>query len=209
MQQKDAILKLIEIAPLLDKISFKDVLELTSPYKLHPINLSQEDDKELIEDLIKSCKGLLALATKTRRRYEGARINEVSKSIENELVEEIRKTGLSTKILSAQGYPDIELKDRHNRVTYLEVKISSKKKQTGFRTFYYSNGKKIASDARHLLLGLLVIKESDNYWKIEEWTLTDLSKLNVHLKAEFNASNIAIYTEASTLAKSHADSDLF
>ncbi|HEX7514930.1 MAG TPA: hypothetical protein VF393_04995 [archaeon] len=78
MQQKDAILKLIEIAPLLDKISFKDVLELTSPYKLHPINLSQEDDKELIEDLIKSCKGLLALATKTRRRYEGARINEVS-----------------------------------------------------------------------------------------------------------------------------------
>jgi hypothetical protein len=59
----------------------------------------------------------------------------VSKAIENELVEEIRKTELSTKILSAQGYPDIELKDKQDRVTYLEVKISKKKKKTGFRTF--------------------------------------------------------------------------
>jgi hypothetical protein len=209
LQPKDAIFKLIEITPILNKVSFQEVLELTSPYKLHPINLSQEDDKELIEALIKSCRGLLALATKARRGYKGARINEVSKSIENELVEEIRKTGLSTRILSAQGYPDIELNDKHNRVTYLEVKISSKKKKTGFRAFYYSTGKKIANDARHLLLGLRVIKDSDNYWTIEEWTLTDLSKLDVHLKAEFNASNIAMYTEESTLAKSRADSELF
>jgi hypothetical protein len=141
LQPKEAILKLTEITPVLDKVSFKDVLELTSPYKLHPINLSQEVDRELIECLVTSCKSLLALATKTRRRYQGARINEVSKSIENELVEEIRKTGLITRILSAQGYPDIELKDKHNRVTYLEVKISSTKEKTGFRTFYYSNGK--------------------------------------------------------------------
>lgn len=209
MQPKDAIIKLTEIAPILDKVSFKDVLELTSPYKLHPIDLNQEDDKELIDSLVTSCKSLLALATKARRRYEGARINEVSKSIENELVEEIRKTGLNTRILSAQGYPDIELKDTHNRVTYLEIKISGVKEKTGFRTFYYSSGKKITSDARHLLLGLGVVKESGNYWKIEEWTLTDLSKLDVHLKAEFNASNIDLYTAESALAKSRTDSALF
>jgi hypothetical protein len=99
LQPKDAIIKLTEIAPILDKVSFKDVLELTSPYKLYPIDLNQEDDKELIDSLVTSCKSLLALATKARRRYEGARINEVSKSIENELVEEIRKTGLNTRIL--------------------------------------------------------------------------------------------------------------
>ena len=209
MQPKDAIVKLTEIAPKLDKVSFKDVLEMTSSFKLQPIVLNQEDDKELIDSLVTSCKGLLALATKARRRYEGARINEVSKSIENELVEEIKKTGLNTRILSAQGYPDIELKDKRNRVTYLEVKISSKTKKTGFRAFYYTTAKKITSDARHLLLGLRVTKESGNYWKIEEWTLTDLSKLDVHLKPEFNASNIAIYTAESTLAKSRADSELF
>jgi hypothetical protein len=209
LQPKDAIIKLIEIAPILGKVSFKDVLELTSPHKIHPINLNQDEDKELIDSLVSSCKSLVALATKARRRYEGARINEVSKSIENELVEEIRKTGLGTRILSAQGYPDIELKDKHNRITYLEVKISGKKEKTGFRAFYYSSAKKITSDARHLLLGLGLTKESGNYWKIEEWTLTDLSKLDVHLKAEFNASNIDIYTEASALAKSRADSQFF
>ncbi|MGA7077048.1 MAG: hypothetical protein WBZ42_11005, partial [Halobacteriota archaeon] len=195
MQPKDAILKLIEITPLLDKVSFRDVLELTSPYKLQPIDPNQQDDKELIETITKSCRDFLALCNKIKRRFQGARINEVSKAIENELVEEIRKTGLSTKILSEQGYPDIELADKHNRVTYLEVKISSKKKKTGFRAFYYSTGKKITSDARHLLLGLLIAEESDKYWKIEGWTLTDLSKLDVHFKAEFNASNIDMYTK--------------
>jgi hypothetical protein len=91
LQPKEAVLKLTEISPVSDKVSFKDVLEFTSAYKLHAINLSQEDDKELIESLTKSCKSLLVLSNKARRRYEGARINEVSKSIENELVEEIRK----------------------------------------------------------------------------------------------------------------------
>jgi hypothetical protein len=52
------------------------------------------------------------------------------------------------------------------------------------------------------------VKESGNYWKIEEWTLIDLSELNVHLKAEFNASNIDMYTTESALAK-RADSALF
>ena len=61
---------------------------------------------------------------------------------------------------------------------------------------------------RHLLLRLGVVKESGNYWKIEEWTLIDLSELNVHLKAEFNASNIDMYTTESALAK-RADSALF
>jgi len=79
--------------------------------------------------------------------------------------------------------------------------------KTGFRAFYYSAGRKIASDAR-LLLGLPDIKASDNYWKIEEWTSTDLSNLDVRLKAEYNAINCYI-SEESTLARSCADSELF
>ena len=91
MQPKDAVLKLIKITPILDKVSFKDVLELTSPYQLHTIYLNQQNDKELIETITKSCKDFLALCNKTKRRFQGARINEVSKAIENELVEEIRQ----------------------------------------------------------------------------------------------------------------------
>jgi hypothetical protein len=59
------------------------------------------------------------------------------------------------------------------------------------------------------MLGWRLVEESDKYWKIEEWTLTDLSKLDVQLKAEFNASNIDLYTKEATLAKSRADSELF
>lgn len=183
-------------------ISFKDVLETTSGYKLHPVNLQQQEDNELIETLVNSCKNFLALSNKAGRRHTGNRINEVSKKIENELVDEIKKTALGVKILSAQGYPDIELIDTYGRVTYLEVKISSKTERDSFRTFYYSSGKKVKSDARHLLLGLLVTKESDRYWKIEGWTLADLSKLNVSLKPEFNAGNKAIYTKESIIAES-------
>ena len=201
MQEKEAIQRLIEVAHTMQEISFKDVLETTSGYKLHSVNLQQKEDKELVETLTNSCNNFLALCNKTKRRFFGTRINEVSKAIENELVEEIKKTGLIPKILSAQGYPDIELQDRYDRVNYLEVKISSKRELSGFRTFYYTSGKKIENDARHLLLGLLITEESDKYWKIEEWTLTDLSKLKVSLKAEFNAGNKDIYTKESIIAQ--------
>ena len=33
-----------------------------------------------------------------------------------------------------------------------------------------------------------VSQESKGYWKIDDWASSDLSKLNVHLKSEFNAS---------------------
>ena len=193
---------MIKITNKLQGISFKDVIEVTSGYELVPINLQQKEDAELVEKLIYSSKNFLTLCNKTKRRFFGNRINEVSRAIENELVEEISKTGLKPKILPAMGYPDIELIDQHGRLTYLEIKISSIIKHSRLRSFYYTTGKKIKRDARHLLLGLLIIEEKDKYWKIEEWTLTDLSKLIVYLKAEFNASNIDIYKPELILAKS-------
>jgi hypothetical protein len=37
-------------------------------------------------------------------------------------------------------------------------------------------------------LDISVSQESKGYWKIDDWALSDLSKLNVTLKSEFNAS---------------------
>jgi hypothetical protein len=199
---KDAIGSLISAAQGLQRVSFKDVVEVTSKHKLYPVNPQLQEDNELIESLTASCQHFVAFTNKTGTRFRGERINDVSRPIENVLVEEIRKIGLRTRILSETGYPDIELTDKYDRITYLEVKISSKKKPSSLRTFYYTSGKKIQSDARHLLLGLLFSEERDKYWKLEEWILTDLSKLFVNLKAEFNASNIDIYTDESVLAKS-------
>ena len=83
----------------------------------------------------------------------------------------------------------------------MEVKVSSISKHSHLRSFYYSNGKKIKNDARHLLLGLLITEENDKYWKIEKWTLVDLAKLTVHLKTEFNASNMDIYKPETISSK--------
>jgi len=185
----------------MERLPFKDVVKVTSGYELIPINPNDQMDIELIDDLTASCKNFSALCKKAKRRFFGNRINEVSRAIENELVEEIRKTGIKPKILASMGYPDIELTDRHERLTYLEIKVSSLTKYSTLRTFYYSSGRKIENNARHLLLGLLIKEEKDKYWKMEKWTLIDLSKLMVNLKTEFNTNNIEIYKPESIIAE--------
>lgn len=199
---KNTIRTAIETAQDLQDVSFIDLVETTSDYKLHPLDLNLREDKELIESLAAAFKHFVAFSNKTGTRFTAKRINDVSRHIEEVLVEQMHKTKLKAKILRKAGYPDIELIDTHNRVSYLEVKISGKKERTSQRTFYYTSGKKIESDARHLLVGLLFSETTDKHWKAEEWELIDLSKLRVGLKAEFNASNIDIYTEPSRIAKS-------
>ena len=123
----------------------------------------------------------------TRSRYQGDRINEVGRRIEDALVHEMNKQPLTVKKLPKTGYPDIEV-SQADRITYLEMKTSSVKEQSGFRYFYYTNVGKIKSVARHLLLDISVTQENPRYWKIDNWALSDLSSLNVRLKTEFNAS---------------------
>jgi hypothetical protein len=94
---------------------------------------------------------------------------------------------LTVKKLPKTGYPDIEI-SHIDRITYLEMKTSSVKGQSTFRYFYYTNVDKIKAIARHLLLDISVTQESPRYWKIDNWALSDLSRLNVRLKTEFNAS---------------------
>jgi hypothetical protein len=48
--------------------------------------------------------------------------------------------------------------------------------------------KKITADARHLLLQIQMEEEQSTYWEVVSWEIRDLSKLNVRLKTEFNAS---------------------
>lgn len=94
------------------------------------------------------------------------------------------KSSLAVKKLPKTGYHDIEV-HQVDRITYLEMKASSVKEQSGFR---YTNVDKIKAVARHLLLDIPVTQENPRYWKIDNWVLSDLSSLNVRLKTEFNAS---------------------
>ena len=54
----------------------------------------------------------------TRSRYQGDRINEVGKRIEDALVHELDKQPLTVKRLPKAGYPDIEI-SHADHTTYL------------------------------------------------------------------------------------------
>ena len=145
----------------------------------------------------------LHLSTSTHSRYEGSRINEVGRRIEEIAVNEMNKTPLLTvRRLGKTGYPDIEI-SHIQRISYLEMKTSSvNEEHSTFRYFYYSNVDKIKANARHLLLNIAVTQENPGYWKVDNWVLSDLSKLSVSLKNEFNASKKDLMDEKSRIIRS-------
>jgi hypothetical protein len=116
-------------------------------------------------------------------------------------VHEMNKQPLTVKRLSKSGYPDIEI-SYADHITYLEMKTSAVKEKSGFRYFYYTNVDKIKANAGHLLLDISVTQESPGYWKVDRWSLSDLSKLNVGLKTEFNASKNDLMNENARIIAS-------
>ena len=140
--------------------------------------------------------------TRIHTRFEGKRINEVGRRIEEVFVEELKKSKLIPTQLTSSGYPDIKIVDSHNRVTYLESKVVSQDWESTFRSFYYTSGKKIDSSGRHLLIGWDISEETGNYWIMNGWKLVDLSKLMVDTKMEFHSNNKQIYTPELILAES-------
>jgi hypothetical protein len=62
---KDAIRTAMELAQDLKDVSFRDLVEATSEFKLHPLDPKLHEDKELIEDLTASFKHFVAFSNKT------------------------------------------------------------------------------------------------------------------------------------------------
>ncbi len=171
------------------KIDFSEVLEASCGYNIIAFDSNSPEDEQLLKHLTFALTNFLNLTKKASARFRGQRINDVGKKIENLIVEEIRKTPLEVTKLGSSGYPDFEIK-QGERVTYLEMKTTGniQKSATHHRMFYFSSGKKITSDARHLLLQIQMEEESNKYWKVISWEIRDFSKLKVGLKTEFNAS---------------------
>jgi hypothetical protein len=84
-------------------------------------------------------KKFLATSASTRLRYQGNRINEVGRRIEEIIVNEMNKLPLVVKRLAKSGSPDIEIL-YGDLVAYLEMKTSSVQEKSGFRYFYYTSG---------------------------------------------------------------------
>jgi hypothetical protein len=204
VKQVDGIIlkKIFNLSKELGKVSFQQIVYESTGFNIVPINTNDTNDKILVDILQNIIKSFLKTSKSARSRYHGDRVNEVGRRIEEVLVHEMNKQPLTVTKLVKPGYPDIQILQENNRVTYLELKTSSINEKSGFRYFYYTSGNKIKSNARHLLLNISVTEESPKYWKIDNWVLSDLSKLEVKLKCEFNASKTDIIDEKSKIISS-------
>jgi len=200
--RKDELLqRVFGLSKELGKVDFPLIVKLSTGYDVIPINSSNELDKKFIDILNSILKKFLKTCASTRSRYQGNRVNEVGRRIEETIVNEMNKLPLSVKRLAKSGYPDIEIQYQ-DLTSYLEMKTSSVKEKSGFRYFYYTSGDKIKNNARHLLLDIAVTEENPGYWKVEKWSLSDLSKLMVRLKNEFNASKTDLMEEKAKIISS-------
>lgn len=187
------ISKLLELSKDLGEVSFPELVFLTTNHKIIPINLTDPADLRIIAQIQASANHFIQYYNKTRQRFQGDRINDIGKRIEEVFVEELKKTAITPELLSKSGYPDIKLKEASNRITYLESKAVSKTWDSTLRSFYYTNGKKIDSDGHHLLIAWNITEETPKYWKIINFKICDLYSLNLRLKMEFNAGNDVLY----------------
>lgn len=180
-------------------VAFSDIVKVSSGFSVIPIDKSNNKlDKELLSHLNNILSEFLKRSTRTGFRSRSSRPNEVGRRLEESLVNELNKQPLSVRQMGSSGYPDIEVV-HGGRTIYLEMKTSSVSESSSFRYFYYTGGKKIKSDARHLLLDITVSEEAPHYWKIEKCAVSDLSKLKLRLKCEFNAIKKDLLNEEARL----------
>jgi len=173
----------------LPEVSFADLVRESSGHLVLPIDPCSREDMLLLRHLSQALTAFVRLTEKSGQRFTGNRINDVGKGFEYMIADELRKTPLEASVLGRPGYPDCVLK-QGERVTYLEIKTSAsvqKESNKYLKTFSFSSGKKIKSDARHLLLKVQLEEEDNKIWKVVAWELRDLSTLKTRLKTEFNA----------------------
>ena len=185
------------VAQISGKVAFPDLVEGTTGFKVEKLDPGNNpDDLVLFNELEKAARNFIRYIDRTRTRYHGERPNDVGKQFEEVFVEELKKTTLKPTQLKKSGYPDMKVVDAFGRVTDLESKVVSKNWDNGLRSFYYSTGTKIDSDARHLVIAWDIREEREKYWKVAGYKLCDLYALsNIKVKLEYNSSNDVLYTE--------------
>ena len=199
---EESLSEIFHLSKTVGRVAFSKLVEASSGFSVIPVDTKNDKlDKELLSTLDSILSEFLKRSTRTGARSKSARVNEVGRRLEESLVHELNKQPLSVRQLKSSGYPDIEVVHGRRKI-YLEMKTSSVTKESGLRYFYFSSGKKIKSDAKHLLLDITVSEEDPHHWKIENWAMSDLSRLKLRLKCEFNASKKDLLDKEARLLSS-------
>lgn len=144
----------------------------------------------------------------------GGRINEASRFIEDELLNDLGGVPgwkASIPVTSSQtrqrsGYPDLRLQLEDGRVVYLDPKLHAAGSRTSsFRTFYFEPKQetlKITEDAIHLVVAVSHSRGAAGGIRFDTWELIDIAEMPLRLKAEFQASNQEIFRKSGIVGKS-------
>ena len=197
-----------EILSAFEGVSFPVIVESSTGYKV--LSIDKKRDADLIEDLSAIARIITNRYYKTpitRDTYKSVigkkpkafRPNEVGRILEYEIYNTPKNFKVISKVqlLKQVGYPDVKIIEKTGRISFLDIKATTRPDVGSPRDFYYSTKektlKKINSDGFHLLLGFIIKETEPEKYITIGWKLVDLSKIKVSIKAEFNADNLEIY----------------
>jgi len=206
-------------------VDFPIVVESTLGVEVEVFDTDDQHDKALLSDLTIIADTLLNIYFAqpidrklyhqiTGRQPTNFRPNEVGIALECVFPEQAMKMVTNKQIrsirsvrhLKAHGYPDAEITDIWNRITYMEIKATTRPDIGSARDFFFTplsaTSRKVTKSARHLLLGFILEEEIEAHcFRTVGWKLVDLSRIKLSLKPEFNANNLEIYKQEAILCE--------
>lgn len=219
MENYERIIK--EILGAFSMLEFHIVVESTIHKKIIPIDRGDEKDKILLEDIYIIANSFATEYNKTPITFDlykellnppkpkSFRNNEVGVFADKVIPAFFQRNKDRVKIiksferLSLNGYPDEMIVDQYGRVTYLEVKTTTRRDVGSPRDFFFSpltnSKKKIRNDARHLLLCFDTIEQKEREFIVAGWCLIDMFNIKVSMKPEFNTDNLELYKKENIL----------
>lgn len=194
-------------------LSLNIVIEGLANKKVIPFERNDTKDIIVLETLKKVADNVLYEVNKSG--IERPRPNEVGNDIEPYVKQSLIKFGYKADTpltlngkRKATGYPDIEFQDKDSRWHYIECKTYNIENiDTTMRSFYLSPSEdfKVSKDAHHFGFSFEIFVEKSignmHIYKVKNWKILDLSKLELDVKYEFNSDNKRLYDKELILAE--------
>jgi hypothetical protein len=197
--QRALVRQVLTFPNKLRDVSFPLLVKESTGFDVIPIDRDNDYDKNLVLNLETKLLGSLKAIGKSGQYFRGNRINDVGSQIEMYFVRDLNTPPFSVTQLIKKGYPDVEV-TFENEPIYMELKTSGAAGKSSYRYFYYSTGVKVKKAARHILLSIITESSDRGYWTVKSFVISDLSRLKVRLKAEFNATKTDLMNEESRIA---------
>ena len=191
-------------------VPFPIIIKAITGYRVIPFNEQNSLDRELLASLKEAAQ--LAMNYAHKDQIESSRSNDVGDKMMPFVIKAIQDVGLhagrsetSIKNWKTAGYPTILIRDRHDRITYLEAKsYGIKNESSSFRSFHLTaplnpGDFKITCDARHLMISFEMKKIRPRFFVPVRWKLIRVENFVGDIKPEYQSTNKIMYNEKNVI----------